>query len=226
MKIRMLASAACAVLMITAVPLSAATVPAAPTPFRMFGPAGGTDVDAFYASRREAPLWLRDGPNSPAARELISILQGAPIDGLASGPELAGRAQALISQASGEPSTLLAADKLLSSAWVQYVQTIQRPPRGMTYADPWVAPKAQSSAEILRIAAAAPSLEAHCAPSRRSILSTHNCATPPSRPERPIRESSVPSNAPAHFPPAAATSSSTRRAPGCGWSKMAASPIR
>ena len=161
MKIRILASAACAALMITAVPLSAATVPAAPSPFRMFGSAGSPDVDAFYASHREAPLWLRDGPNSPAARQLISILQRAPIDGLASGPELAGRAQALISQASGDPSTLLAADKQLSSAWVQYVQTIQRPPRGMTYADPWVAPKAQSSAEILRIAAAARSLEAH-----------------------------------------------------------------
>ncbi len=99
----MLAGAACAALMITAVPISAATVPAAPSPFRMFGATGGTDVDAFYASRREAPLWLSDGPNSPAARELISILQRAPIDGLASGPELAGRAQALISQRPWRP---------------------------------------------------------------------------------------------------------------------------
>src|SRR4051812_8070031 len=129
----MLGSAACAALMMTTVPTTAATVPEAPAPFRMFGASGGTDVDAFYASRRQAPLWLRDGPNSPAARELISVLQRAPIDGLASGPELAGRAKALISQAPGDPATLLAADKLLSSAWVQYVQAIHRPPRGMTY---------------------------------------------------------------------------------------------
>ncbi len=157
----MLAGAACAALMITAVPISAATVPAAPSPFRMFGPAGGTDVDAFYESRRGAPLWLTDGPNSPAARQLISILQRAPIDGLASGPELAGRAQALISQGQGDRSALLAADKLLSSAWVQYVQAVHRPPRGMAYADAWVSPRSQSPGEILQLAAAAPSLEAH-----------------------------------------------------------------
>ena len=161
MKIRILASAACAALTITAAPISAATVPSAPSPFRMFGQVGGTDVDAFYASRRGAPLWLSDGPNSPAARQLISILQRAPIDGLASGPELAGRAQALISQAPGDPAALIAADKLLSSAWVQYVQAVRRPPRGMTYADAWVAPRSQSPAEILQVAAAAPSLEAH-----------------------------------------------------------------
>jgi murein L,D-transpeptidase YcbB/YkuD len=157
----MLASAAYAALMITAVPISAATVPSAPAPFRMFGPAGGTDVDAFYASRRGAPLWLSDGPNSPAARQLISILQRAPIDGLASGPELAGRAQALISQVPADPSALLSADKVLSSAWVQYVQAVHRPPRGMTYADAWVAPRNQSPSEILQVAAAAHSLEAH-----------------------------------------------------------------
>lgn len=157
---RMLAGAACAALMITAVPVSAAT-PAAPSPFRMFRPVSGVDVDSFYASRRNAPLWLSDGPNSPAARQLISILQRSQIDGMASGPELAGRAQALISQASGNPAALLAADKLLSSAWVQYVQTIHRPPRGMTYADAWVAPRNQAAGEILQIASAAPSLEAH-----------------------------------------------------------------
>jgi murein L,D-transpeptidase YcbB/YkuD len=127
----------------------------------MFGPVSGVDVDSFYASRRNAPLWLSDGPNSPAARQLSSILQRSQIDGLASGPELAGQAQALISQASGNPAALLAADKLLSSAWVQYVQTIHRPPRGMTYADAWVAPRNQAAGEILQIASAAPSLEAH-----------------------------------------------------------------
>jgi len=158
---RILASAACAALMITATPISAASVPAAPSPFHMFGPIAGADVEAFYASRRQTPLWLADGANSPAARELISILQSAPIDGLASGPELAGRAQALISQATGDPSALLAADKLLSSAWVRYVQALQRPPRGMTYADTRVEPRSQSPELILQLAAVAPSLKTH-----------------------------------------------------------------
>ena len=147
--------------MITAVPISAATVPAVPAPFRMFGTAEDGGVDAFYAARRGAPLWLSNGPNSAAAQKLISILQRAPIDGLASGPELAGRAQVLISQASGDRSALLEADKLLSAAWVQYVQTIHRSPRGMTYADAWVTPRSQSAAEILQVAATAPSLESH-----------------------------------------------------------------
>lgn len=161
MKERILYGAACAALMITAVPTVAATYPSTPSPYRMFSPAGGSDVEAFYAARRGAPLWLRDGRDSAAARELIAVLQRAPIDGLASGPELAGQAQALISQASVDRSALVEADMLLSSAWVQYVRAVQRPPRGMTYADPWVAPRIQSPAEILQIAAAAPSLEAH-----------------------------------------------------------------
>src|ERR1043165_4563509 len=158
----MLAGAACAALMMmTTVPTTAATVPAAPSPFHMFGPVAGPEVEAFYASRRETPLWLADGANSAAARQLVSILQRAPVDGFESGPELAGRAQAMISQAAGDGSALLVADKLLSSAWVRYVQTLQRPPRGMTYADTWVQPRSQSPQQILQLAAAAPSLEAH-----------------------------------------------------------------
>lgn len=156
-----MAGAACAALMITAVPAVAATYPSAPAPFHMFAPSGGSDVEAFYAARRNSPLWLRDGRDSAAARELIAVLQRAPIDGLASGPELAGQAQALLSQAAVDRSALIEADMLLSSAWVQYVRAIQRPPRGMTYADPWVTPRAQSPGEILQLAAAAPSLEAH-----------------------------------------------------------------
>ncbi len=42
----------------------------------------------------------------------------------------------------GDPAALAAADRLLSSAWVQYVQALQTPPAGMTYADAWVRPRA------------------------------------------------------------------------------------
>jgi murein L,D-transpeptidase YcbB/YkuD len=158
----MLACAACAALTIPGVPAIGATSPEMPTPSQSFGVPVDPGTSAFYASRRGAPLWLRDGPDSPAARELISVLMRAPIDGFAAGPQLAQQAQALMARASaGDQGALASADQLLSSAWVRYVQTLQRPPIGMTYADPWVAPRPQSATNILLIAAAAPSLSAH-----------------------------------------------------------------
>ena len=99
-------------------------------------------VDAFYASRGGAPLWLRGGGNSSAANELIGILQRAPLDGFASGPALALQAQMLAGRAStGDPTAFANADRLLSTAWVMYVQTLQTPLAGMTYADSWVQPR-------------------------------------------------------------------------------------
>jgi murein L,D-transpeptidase YcbB/YkuD len=119
-------------------------------------------VDAFYASRGGAPLWLRSGASSNAARELVGVLQRSPLDGLDSGPALAAQAQALIGRAEGgDPQALSAADRLLSVAWVSYVQTLQRPPQGMVYADPWVMPRRDSPMEILSRAANAPSLSAY-----------------------------------------------------------------
>jgi len=119
-------------------------------------------VAAFYQSRADAPLWLRSGADSSAARELIDVLQRAALDGMPSGPALAQQAQALLARAgSGDPAALAAADRLLSTAWVQYVQAIQTPPPGMTYADQWVAPRQDSPATILARTAAAPSLTAY-----------------------------------------------------------------
>jgi murein L,D-transpeptidase YcbB/YkuD len=158
----MLACAACAALTIPAVPAIGATSPEIPTASQAYDVPVDASTSAFYASRRGAPLWLRDGPDSPAARELISVLMRAPLDGFAAAPQLAQQAQALMARASaGDQAALASADQLLSSAWVRYVQTLQRPPAGMTYADPWVAPRPQSATNILLIAAAAPSLSAH-----------------------------------------------------------------
>ena len=48
------------------------------------------------------------------------------------GPALASQAQALIARAQGgDRSALQAADRLLSAAWVSYVQTLQQPLAGM-----------------------------------------------------------------------------------------------
>ena len=159
---RLLASAACAALMGLAVPVSAATFPELPGAAIQLSPSAAQAVDSFYASRGGAPLWLRSGADSTAARELIGILDRAPIDGLASGPALAAQAQALISRAqSGDPAAARAADRLLSAAWVSYVEKLQRPPSGMIYADSWVTPRQQGPMQILAKAAAAPSLAAY-----------------------------------------------------------------
>ncbi|HXS50567.1 MAG TPA: L,D-transpeptidase family protein [Sphingomicrobium sp.] len=141
------------------VPVFAATVPELPGAAIQLSPSAAQAVDSFYASRGGAPLWLRSGADSAAARELIGILDRAPIDGLAGGPALASQAQALISRAqSGDPAALGAAERVLSAAWVSYIETLQRPPTGMIYADRWVTPRQRTPMEILQRAAAAPSL--------------------------------------------------------------------
>lgn len=159
---RFLAGAACAALIGLSVPLSAATSPELPGVSIPLSPSAVQAVDAFYASRGGAPLWLRAGADSNAARELIGLLERAPLDGLDSGPTLAMQAQDLIVRAqSGDPAALGAADRLLSVAWVSYVQELQRPPSGMIYADSWAAPRRDSPMQILQRAATAQSLAAH-----------------------------------------------------------------
>lgn len=158
MKIRMLAGAACAALLIPVAPGSAATSP------QSYVQPGSVDqsVDAFYAARRGAPFWLRAGPDSNAARELIGVLQRSPLDGFDSGPALAAQANGLLSRArSGNAPALASADRLLTTAWVMYVQALQRLPAGMTFADGWSRPPQQSPQEILQRAGAASSLAAH-----------------------------------------------------------------
>ena len=162
MKIRKLACAACAALTILAVPAVGATSPGLAAPSQSLAGPVDQAVSAFYAARQGAPLWLRGGPDSPAGQALIDALKRASLDGLSSGPELAGEAQALLARAqSGDASALASADRLLSAAWVMYVEALQTPPAGMVYADQWVAPRRDSPAQILARAAAAESLAAH-----------------------------------------------------------------
>jgi murein L,D-transpeptidase YcbB/YkuD len=159
-KIRPLAGAACAALTAAVAPIptgaNAQISVAAST-----NVAGNQAADAFYASRRGAPLWLKSGAGSAAARELIGVLERAPLDGFQGGPALAAQAQALLASAAGNPAALAAGDRLLSNAWVQYVQALETPPSGMTYADKWVQPRRDSPKSILARAAAAPSLAAY-----------------------------------------------------------------
>jgi murein L,D-transpeptidase YcbB/YkuD len=161
-KHRILAGAAAAALTVLCTPVSAAAAPqAAAAPSASIATANSA-VDAFYASRRGAPLWLRSGADSAAARELLGVLQRAPLDGFAAGPSLAAQVQVMLGRAqAGDPAALASADRLLSAAWVGYVQALQTPPPGMTYADQWVAPRRQTASQILARAAYAPSLAGH-----------------------------------------------------------------
>jgi murein L,D-transpeptidase YcbB/YkuD len=158
-KNRILAGAVVAALTVLCAPVSAATNPEAAAAVSVSVANAGPAVDAFYASRQGAPLWLKSGTDGSAAREFIAALQQASLDGFASGPALAGQAQALLARAqSGDSAAVASADRLLSSAWVAYVQALQTPPPGMTYADRWVAPRRESPGQILARAAYAPSL--------------------------------------------------------------------
>jgi L,D-transpeptidase YcbB len=121
-------------------------------------------VSAFYDTWRAQPIWFRGGVPSPAVAELVSILQRAPFDGFAAGPQLAQQVQAAAAQAqSGNQADLAAAERTLSTAWVEYVQAVKAPTAGMIYAYPVLEPQGTRADQILLTAAAAPSLQQHLA---------------------------------------------------------------
>ena len=118
-------------------------------------------VAAFY-SKWSTPMWFRGGIAKPAAGQLVSILRRAQFDGLASGPQLASQVEAAIARASSRsPADVMAAEQVLSSAWVLYVQALKRPTPRMIYAYPNLMPQNTRADQILLTAAAAPSLETH-----------------------------------------------------------------
>ena len=116
-------------------------------------------VASAYDTYHIKPLWVRAGVADPAVAQLVAILNRAPFDGFAEGPQLAAQVQAAVAQAAaGDPASSASADRVISSAWVQYVQAIKRPTDGMIYAFPILRPGGRSTDQILLTAAAAPSL--------------------------------------------------------------------
>jgi murein L,D-transpeptidase YcbB/YkuD len=127
-------------------------------------PASAASVSAFYDTWRAQPIWFKNGANAAAVAQLVTILQRAPFDGLASGPQLAAQVQAAAAQAaSGKADDVSNAERVLSTAWVQYVQAIKKPTAGMIYAYPVLQPQGSRADQILLTAAAAPSLERYLA---------------------------------------------------------------
>lgn len=139
---------------------NAATPGTAPVAYALAGAVEPT-VAGFYQSRRNAPLWLSER-SGDAAHKLITILKRAQLDGLASGPRLAAEAEAALARArSGDPAAKAQAERILSSAWVQYVRTLRTPVAGMIYGDSSLAPRPARADVILMQAAGARSLSEH-----------------------------------------------------------------
>lgn len=89
------------------------------------------------------------------------MLRDAPIDGFTRGPALATQIEAAIATAqAGNPAAATSADRLMSQALIDYVQSLYTPVPGMTYGDNWVRPKPPSGKRFA-LAARAPSLAAH-----------------------------------------------------------------
>ncbi|GAC1577005.1 MAG: L,D-transpeptidase family protein [Sphingomicrobium sp.] len=148
-------------------PALAATSPefAPASPSALSAPADVADlaaVDAFYAQRGNAPLWLKQGPSSPAASALVETLRRAPLDGLYSGPQLADEIQAALASAK-DRAGLARADRLISSAYLRYVAALHAPAPGMVYVDARLAPRAPAAGYVLEQAARASSLPDHLA---------------------------------------------------------------
>ena len=100
-------------------------------------------VAAFYAYRHNAPFWLsRAGVPNPAVPQMLTILKRAQFDGFADGPALAAQAEAAVASAQdGNAAKVAYAERLLSSTWVRYVQTLKAPAHGVEYAVPYLAPQ-------------------------------------------------------------------------------------
>lgn len=124
------------------------------------GPSSDAAVARFYASRQNGPLWFRPGSNGEAAALFASILRRAQLDGLASGPQLASHVEAAIFQSrNGDKGRIVAAERLVSAAWVQYVQAVSSPTQDMIFG--YQPARAPNPDRILHEAASAPSLPQH-----------------------------------------------------------------
>ena len=143
----------------TAIAAVQAVIPSAPATGMSLPTAGS--VAAIYNQYKMKPIWFRNGAPTVASTQLVQILRRSPVDGFGSGPQIADQIQAAIQQASTNPASIEAAEQLMSSAWVLYVQTIKRPTNGMIYAYDVLKPQGTRTDQILLGAAAAPSLEAH-----------------------------------------------------------------
>jgi len=155
---KLLAAAAGLALLASGAPLGAQVAGGA----ALAGVSAATSVSAFYTNWTAPKIWFRNGAADPATSQLVSILKRAPFDGLASGPALATQVEQALAQAqSGKAEDVAAAERTISTAWVEYAQRMKAPTKGMIYAYPVLQPQGGRTDQILLTAAAVPSLSAY-----------------------------------------------------------------
>jgi murein L,D-transpeptidase YcbB/YkuD len=161
-QLNLLKSAAFAALALASIPAGAVQASSAATAIPQYAPLlAGDDIARFYTASKNAPIWFRAG-QAESGPALINILKRAPLDGFARGPQLAADVEAAMAKAqTADPAAVQAAERVMSSAWISYVQAISAPTPGMLYGEKWVTPTIPTSFQILRQALNAPSLAQH-----------------------------------------------------------------
>ena len=138
-----------------AVPVAAPQVPLPSSP-------NGAAVRYFYERQNYAPVWFSAKAGDEAIGKLLSALRGAPIDGMANGPQVAAQVEAAVARArTGDAMAVKAAELVLSAAWVDYVQALQRPTSNVIWGDPYLVLKPDHPDRTLALLSAAPSVALH-----------------------------------------------------------------
>ena len=166
MKPGILCAAAAALLSQPGVALARRAPPPPPAPvvipYQSAGLATSAEVQDFYRGWKFAPVWFQGSTPKPAVADLMRILNRAPLDGLATGPQVAQQVQAAMQRAaSGDRAAIKYAEHTLSEAWTLYVKSLKRPTTGMIYAYEVLKPQGTRADQILTQAAGAASLSQH-----------------------------------------------------------------
>ena len=136
----------------------------APAPVQVALPnsPNGLAVRYFYERQNYAPVWFKPGAGDEAIGQLLTILRRAPIDGMANGPQLAANLEAAVLAArAGDTMKHKEAELALTAAWVDYVQTLQKPTSNVIWGDPYLTLKPGAPDRIMALMSAAPSLASH-----------------------------------------------------------------
>ena len=163
MQRKLLKTAAFAIIGMVAVPAGSAmqASPVVSAPVAMVAMPINPLVVQFYEVRKNPPIWFRAG-QAEAGPQLINILRRSSIEGFARGPQYAAEIEATLAKAqTGDAAAMKAAERLMSTAWVQYVQYLHQPTPGMIYGEKWVTPYTPNPTQILNPTLGTPSLALH-----------------------------------------------------------------
>ena len=139
-----------------------APVPVAAPQVALPNSPNGLAARYFYERRNFAPIWFAANAGDPAIGQLLTILRRAPIDGMANGPQVAASAEAAVAAArTGDAMKIKEAELVLSAAWIDYVQTLQKPTSNVIWGDPNLVMKPSHPDRILALLAASPTTASH-----------------------------------------------------------------